>query len=91
MVPSAVSELLRIFLLQGQLSVLAVTDFGIRSTPVLPQSHVKDTGHSAGAGGKPYTYAPYVCGFVRSDTVNWCMVVWCTQNLTLHATSHVTK
>ena len=53
MVPSAVSELLGIFLLQGQLSVLAVTDFGIRSTPVLPQSHVKDTGHSAGAGGRP--------------------------------------
>ena len=33
------------FLLQGPLSVL--THFGIRSTPVLPQSHVKDSGHSA--------------------------------------------
>ena len=32
------------FLLQGQLSVL--TYFGISSTLVLPQQHVKDPGHS---------------------------------------------
>ena len=40
--------------------------FGIRSTPVLPQSHVKDPGHSAkSAGGRLQlnTRTPYVCGF----------------------------
>ena len=40
--------------------------FGIRSTPVLPQQHVKDPGHSAkSAGGRLElnTHTPYVCGF----------------------------
>ena len=40
--------------------------FGIRSTPVLPQYHVKDPGHSAkSAGGRLQlnTHTPYVCGF----------------------------
>ena len=40
--------------------------FGIRSTPVLPQWHVKDPGHSAkSAGGRLQlnTHTPYVCGF----------------------------
>ena len=40
--------------------------FGIRSTPVLPQLHVKDPGHSAkSAGGRLQlnTHTPYVCGF----------------------------
>ena len=40
--------------------------FGIRSTPVLPQQHVKDPGHSAkSAGGRLQlnTHTPYVCGF----------------------------
>ena len=40
--------------------------FGIRSTPVLPQSHVKDPGHSAkSAGGRLQlsSHTPYVCGF----------------------------
>ena len=27
------------------------------------------------------THTPYLCGFEWSDTVNWCMVKWCTQNL----------
>ena len=27
------------------------------------------------------THAPYVCGLEWSDIVNWCMAVWCTQNL----------
>ena len=38
----------------------------IRSTPVLPQGHLKDPGHSArSAGGRLQvnTHAPYVCGF----------------------------
>ena len=26
-------------------------------------------------------HAPYVCGLEWSDTVKWCMVVWCTQNV----------
>ena len=67
------------FLLQGWLSVLTDSYFGIRSTPVLPQEHVKDPGHSAkSTGGRLQlnTHTPYVCGFA------WCgMVVWCTQNL----------
>ena len=49
---------------QGQLSVL--THFGIRSTPVLPQKHVKDPGHAVkSAGGRLQlnTHTPYVCGF----------------------------
>ena len=51
--------------------------FGVRSTPVLPQQHVKDYGHSAkSAGGRLQlnTHAPYVCGFARSDMVHGCMV-----------------
>ena len=27
------------------------------------------------------THTPYLIGFEWSDTVNWCMVEWCTQNL----------
>ena len=40
--------------------------FGIRSTPVLPQKHVKDPGHPAkSAGGRSQlnTHTTYVCGF----------------------------
>ena len=40
--------------------------FGTCSTPVLPQYHVKDPGHSAkGAGGRLQlnTHTPYLCGF----------------------------
>ena len=40
--------------------------FGIRSTPVLPQQHVKYPGNSAkSADGRLQlnTHAPYVCGF----------------------------
>ena len=52
--------------------------FGIRSTPVLPQCHVKGPGHSAKrACGKVQlnTHAPYVCGlFASSVTVHGCMV-----------------
>ena len=39
---------------------------GIRSTPVLPQLHVKDPGHSAkSAGGRLQLnmHTPYICGF----------------------------
>ena len=40
--------------------------FSIRSTPVLPQSHIKDPGHSAkSAGGRLQLnmHTHYVCGF----------------------------
>ena len=40
--------------------------FGIRSTPVLQQQHVKDPGHSAKSAGDRLqlnTHTPYVCGF----------------------------
>ena len=39
--------------------------FSIRSTPVLPQKHIKDPGHSAkSAGGRLQlnTHTPYICG-----------------------------
>ena len=51
--------------------------FGIRSTPVLPQQHVKDPGHSAkSAGGRLQlnTHTPYVCGFAWCDMEYGCMV-----------------
>ena len=51
--------------------------FGIRSTPVLPQQHIKDPGHSAkSAGGRLQlnTHTPYVCGFAWSDMEHGCMV-----------------
>ena len=47
-------------------TICADSSFGIRSTPVLPQQHVKDPGHSAkSAGGKLQlnTHTHYVCGF----------------------------
>ena len=40
--------------------------FSIRSTPVLPQWHVKDSGHSAKSADSRLqlnTHALYVCGF----------------------------
>ena len=51
--------------------------FGIRSTPVLPQQHIKHPRHSAqSAGGRLQlnTHTPYVCGFAWSDMVHGCMV-----------------
>ena len=63
------------FLLQGRLSVLIY--FGIRSTPMLSLSHVKDPGHSAkSAGGRLWLnmHTPYVHGFARSDMEHGCMV-----------------
>ena len=47
-------------------TVCADSYFGIRSTPVLLQHHVKDPGHSVKrAGGRLQlnTHTPYVCGF----------------------------
>ena len=73
------------FLLHGRLSVL--THFGIRSTPVLPQYHVKDPGNSAkSAGGRLQlnTHTPlcmYYYYYVALHEVTWSMVVWCTQDL----------
>ena len=56
-------------LLQGQVSVL--TYFAIRSTSLLPQQHVKDSGHSAKSACvrlQLNTHAPDVCGLARNDT-----------------------
>ena len=53
------------FFFQCQLSVLTLISASV-STPVLPQKHVKDPGHSAKrAGGRLQlkTHALYVCGF----------------------------
>ena len=35
------------------------------------------------AGGRLQlnAHTPYLCGFELSDTVNWCIVEWCTHNL----------
>ena len=47
-------------------SVSVLSHFGILSTPVLPQQHVKDPGHSAkSAGGRLQlnTHAHDICGF----------------------------
>ena len=44
----------------------ADSNLGIRSTPLLPEQHVKDPGHSdKSAGGRLQlnTHASYVCGF----------------------------
>ena len=57
-------------------AVSVLTHFSIRSTPVLPQKHVKDPGYFAkSAGGRLQidTHAPYVCGCARSDTVHGCL------------------
>ena len=53
----------------------ADSNLGIRSTPLLPEQHIKDPGHSAkSAGGRLQlnTYALYVYGF---HEVPWCMSV----------------
>ena len=52
--------------------------FGIRSTPVLPQEHVKDPGHSAkSAGGRLQlnTHTPYVRGFYCAVLRHWSQLV----------------
>ena len=62
--------------------------FGIRSTPVLLQWHIKDPGHSAkSAGGRLQlnTHAPYICGFAWSDMA----LVWWTQNAPRRQQFHV--
>ena len=57
-------------------NVCADSSVGIRSTPVPGQS-------AKGAGGRSQlnTHEPYVCGCEWSDTLNWCLIVWCTQNV----------
>ena len=46
-------------------TICADSYFGIHSTPVLPQQHVKDPDHSAKSAGARLqlnTHPPYVCG-----------------------------
>ena len=53
-----------------RINFCADSHFGIRSTPVLPQWHVKDPGHSAkSAGGRLQlnTHTPYVCGMLYTE------------------------
>ena len=50
---------------------------------------------SAGGRLQLNTHTPYLCGFEWSDTVTWCMVEWCTQNMRRNGsisrgTSHAT-
>ena len=59
------------------LTFCADSYFGICSISVLPQSHVKDPGHSAksASGSLPLSkHTPYVCDFAWSDIVHGCMV-----------------
>ena len=59
------------FLLRGQLCILTLISVSVAC-------------HSAkGVGGRLQlnAYAPHICGSEGSDTVNWRMVVWCTQNV----------
>ena len=54
-------------------TICADSYFSIRSTPVLPQWHVKDPSHSAwSAGGRLQlnTHTLYVCDFAWSDMVH---------------------
>ena len=51
--------------------------FGVHSTPVLPQWHIKDPGHSAKcAGGRLQLnmHTPYICSFALSGMMHSCMV-----------------
>ena len=67
---------------QGQASVLNLTSVHI-PTPCYVSSqsrHVKDPGHSAGSMLQLNTPASYV-HVASNKTVNWCMVVRCTQDL----------
>ena len=60
--------------------------------PPLPQSHVKDPGHSAkSAGGRLQlnTHTPYVCGFAWNDMEHGCMV--CTEHAEMAAVSCCTS
>ena len=36
---------------------------------------------SAGGRLQLNKHVHYICGFEWSDAINWCMVVWCTQNI----------
>ena len=66
------------FLLQGRLSVL--TYFTIHFTPMLAQQHVKEPAHSPKSAGYSWTHAPQRVT-LHEETVNWCMIVWCAQNV----------
>ena len=58
-------------------------NFGVRSTPVLPQKQVKDRNHSAKSArvaGYSQVRMHYLT-YVALHEVTWYMVVWCTQNL----------
>ena len=55
--------------------------FGIRSTLVLPQQHVKDPGHSA-------QRAKHLRMWLLHE-VTRCMVVWCKQNAPRRQQFHV--
>ena len=57
--------------------------FGICSTPGYCVAYKISRSFCLESGGmlQLNPHAPYVCGFKESDTVNWCMVVWCKQNV----------
>ena len=59
----------------------AVSYFGIRYSPVLPQKHVKDPCRSIkSAGGILQQQQKHmIMQFARNDTVNSCMAVRCTK------------
>ena len=78
----------------GEFSSLGSTScadsyYGICSTLVLPQSHVKDPSHSArSAGGRLHLnmHAHNVCGFAGSDMMHGCIVY--TEHAEMSAVSY---
>ena len=78
------------FLLHGQFSVLTLISVSVlhlcyrSNTEKIPVILSKV---QVAARLQLNTHALYICGFEKSDTVNWCMVVWCSQNLCLDGSS----
>ena len=68
----------------SQLSVLTLMLVSVTPTPPPPPPTPPCSGHSAkSTSGRLQLNTPahYTRGFEWSDTINLCMVVWCTQNL----------
>ena len=71
------------FLLWNQLSVPTLVSVSVPPHVTTEACKRSQSFCQKGAGGRLWlnTHAPYVFGFKWSDTVNWCMVVWHTQNV----------
>ena len=70
----------RIFFSRVSWSFCAGSYFCIRSSPVLPQLHVKDPGHSAKSAGSRLQLIRMHLTYVALHEMTWCMVVWCVRH-----------